>query len=85
MIEIIKDGITKGNVKITYSNTCPKCFCQYKYEESDTYVGLLGNSLVRCPCCGSENSAAVFPQTNQYSYTNMEIDQEGNVWNKNIK
>ena len=85
MIEIIKDGITKGNIKITYSNTCPKCFCQYKYEESDTYVGLLGNSLIRCPYCGSENSAAVFPQTNQYSYTNMEIDQEGNVWNKKIK
>ena len=60
MIEIIKDGITKGNVKITYSNTCPKCFCQYKYEESDTYVGLLGNSLVRCPCCGNENIAATY-------------------------
>ena len=60
MIEIIKDGITKGNVKITYSNTCSKCFCQYKYEKSDTYVGLLGNSLVRCPCCGSENIAATY-------------------------
>ena len=31
MIEIIKDGITKGNIKITYSNTCSKCFCQYKF------------------------------------------------------
>ena len=85
MIEIIKDGITKGNVKITYNNTCHKCSCQYKYEQSDTYIGLIGNSFVRCPCCGSENIAAVFPQINQYPYINMEVDWEGNIWNKNIK
>ena len=61
MIEIIKEGITKGgNIKVTYNNTCPRCFCQYKYEQSDTYIGLLGNPLVRCPCCGNENIAATY-------------------------
>ena len=45
MIEIIKDGIIKGNVKITYSNTCPKCFCQYRHEESDILCRIIGQFI----------------------------------------
>ena len=83
MKEIIQHG--NKNINIKYTNTCPMCGCTYSYSSEDAFIKYTGTSMVSCPECGSDNIAAVFPQTNEYPYINMEVDQEGNIWNKNIK
>lgn len=83
MKEIIQHG--NKNINIKYTNTCPWCGCVYNYSAEDAFIEYTGTPMVSCPECGSKNIAAVLPQTNQYPYINMEVDQEGNIWNKNIK
>lgn len=83
MKEIIQQG--KRNINIKYTNTCPMCGCVYNYSGEDIFIEYTCIPMVSCPECGSNNITAFFPQTTQYTYANMEVDQEGNIWNRSIK
>ena len=80
MKEIIQHG--KQNINIKYTNTCPMCGCVYNYSGEDIFIEYDCIPMVSCPECGSNNITVIFPQVNQI---NMEVDQEGNIWNKSIK
>ena len=82
MKEIIQHG--KRNINIKYTNTCPMRRRVHNHSGEDIFTEYACIPMVSCPECGSNNITAFFPQT-QYTYANMEVDQEGNIWNRSIK
>ena len=80
-IKIIKEGKTTK-----FTKTCPRCGCEFEYEEEDVKVDssvcltsypAKYATYVICPCCGKylDHGYKTFPNTLNVSYTDATVTE----------